>query len=390
MLIVTVVALGIPLTINLQRRATAELETQALVQAQGIAAQVGAENVDDPDRLRQIVLEASAQVAGRVIVVDTDGILLADSDGPSELGTSFATPGRPEILSALDGVPISDIRDSADLGHDIMATAVPIQDEERLVGAVRISQNVQQVNDSVRNITRGLAAIGLAGLGAGLVLAFGLAGSLSKPLQRLAGTARRLGQGDLSARSGDVVVLDADLSGSTKTSKFAKAFPERFFNIGIAEQDMVGTAAGLALGRPANDGTPRVWYALVTATPDLSVELVPVDYDFETLARESCYEETAWLLMKARLERHNSSTRTARIANRASARSVPSASKYSMRETSPSEPKPHSSMRRYSIAPPPARSRPSTRHRTTIRPASSASTSSTQRCRSSICSRSAR
>ena len=45
----------------------------------------------------------------------------------------------------------------------------------------------------------------------------------------------------------DIVALDADLSGSTKTSKFAKAFPERFFNMGIAEQDMVGTAAGLAL-----------------------------------------------------------------------------------------------------------------------------------------------
>jgi transketolase len=45
----------------------------------------------------------------------------------------------------------------------------------------------------------------------------------------------------------DIVVLDADLSGSTKTGKFAKAFPDRFFNIGIAEQDMIGTAAGLAL-----------------------------------------------------------------------------------------------------------------------------------------------
>ena len=52
----------------------------------------------------------------------------------------------------------------------------------------------------------------------------------------------------LGKKRNDVVVLDADLSGSTKTSKFAKAFPERFFNIGIAEQDMMGTAAGLAIG----------------------------------------------------------------------------------------------------------------------------------------------
>jgi len=43
-----------------------------------------------------------------------------------------------------------------------------------------------------------------------------------------------------------IVVLDADLSKSTKTSVFAQDFPERFFNIGIAEQDLIGTAAGLA------------------------------------------------------------------------------------------------------------------------------------------------
>lgn len=52
---------------------------------------------------------------------------------------------------------------------------------------------------------------------------------------------------ELGKKRPEIVALDADLSGSTKTSKFAKEFPERFFNIGIAEQDMVGTAAGLAL-----------------------------------------------------------------------------------------------------------------------------------------------
>lgn len=43
-----------------------------------------------------------------------------------------------------------------------------------------------------------------------------------------------------------LVVLDADLSGSTKTSEFAAAFPERFFDMGIAEGNMVSVAAGLA------------------------------------------------------------------------------------------------------------------------------------------------
>ncbi|MGI6212236.1 MAG: transketolase family protein [Anaerovoracaceae bacterium] len=45
----------------------------------------------------------------------------------------------------------------------------------------------------------------------------------------------------------DLVVMDADLSGSTKTKSFGKAFPDRFFNMGIAEQNMMGAACGLAL-----------------------------------------------------------------------------------------------------------------------------------------------
>ena len=45
----------------------------------------------------------------------------------------------------------------------------------------------------------------------------------------------------------NVVVLDADLSGSTKTAEFRKVCPERFFNVGIAEQDLIGTAAGMAI-----------------------------------------------------------------------------------------------------------------------------------------------
>lgn len=44
-----------------------------------------------------------------------------------------------------------------------------------------------------------------------------------------------------------LVVMDADLSKSTKTAEFGKVYPERFFNMGIAEQNMYGAAAGLAL-----------------------------------------------------------------------------------------------------------------------------------------------
>ena len=52
---------------------------------------------------------------------------------------------------------------------------------------------------------------------------------------------------EYGAENPDVVVFDADLSGSTKTKEFAKVYPDRFFNAGIAEANMYGMAAGMAI-----------------------------------------------------------------------------------------------------------------------------------------------
>ena len=51
---------------------------------------------------------------------------------------------------------------------------------------------------------------------------------------------------ELGGKYNDIVVFDADLAGATKTSIFAKSYPNRFFDMGIAEADMVSTAAGMA------------------------------------------------------------------------------------------------------------------------------------------------
>ena len=51
---------------------------------------------------------------------------------------------------------------------------------------------------------------------------------------------------ELGTENKNIVVLDADLSTATKTELFAKEFPDRFFDMGISEQDMIGTAAGFA------------------------------------------------------------------------------------------------------------------------------------------------
>jgi transketolase len=67
---------------------------------------------------------------------------------------------------------------------------------------------------------------------------------------------------ELGRRNRDIVVLDADLSKSTMTYMFAQEFPERFFDCGVAEQNMMGIAAGLA----ASGKTPFVSTFAVFAT----------------------------------------------------------------------------------------------------------------------------
>ena len=52
---------------------------------------------------------------------------------------------------------------------------------------------------------------------------------------------------ELGEKYPQLVVMDADLSKSTMTAEFGKTYPDRFFNMGIAEQNLYGAAAGLAL-----------------------------------------------------------------------------------------------------------------------------------------------
>ncbi|MCK9322420.1 MAG: transketolase family protein [Candidatus Methanomethylophilaceae archaeon] len=87
----------------------------------------------------------------------------------------------------------------------------------------------------------------------------------------------------LAAKDSNVIVLDADLAGSTKTSEFKKVAPERFVEVGIAEQNMIGVASGLAAsGKTAFASTfavfasGRCWeqIRLSVAYPKLNVKIV--------------------------------------------------------------------------------------------------------------------
>jgi signal transduction histidine kinase len=290
-----VIALGVPLSINLERRVTAEIETNALVLAQAIAGVIGPEVVErasaslEPGaprgearairELRTIAVNATTGV--RVVVVDASGRLLVDTASVYAPGDVFENPARPEVARALAGDPTSIVRHSTTLGHDLMATAVPVYDETgRIVAAVRITQDVQAMTDNVRRTRLGLLAIGASALLAGLVLAFALAASLSRPLTRLAAAARSLGHGDLGARAGDV-------RGASEFEELAATFDEmadRLERTVRAQREFVANASH-QLRTPLTGMKLRLEGAIADASDEREREqLVAADREVDRLS----------------------------------------------------------------------------------------------------------
>ncbi|MFQ5681288.1 MAG: transketolase family protein [Candidatus Omnitrophota bacterium] len=92
---------------------------------------------------------------------------------------------------------------------------------------------------------------------------------------------------ELGESNRDIVVLDADLSGSTRTKMFARAYPGRFFNLGVAEQNMVGVAAGLAsCGKTVFVSTFAV-FATGRAWDQVRVSVAYPEFDIKIVATHS-------------------------------------------------------------------------------------------------------
>jgi two-component system, OmpR family, sensor kinase len=280
-LLVVIVALTVPLAIVLRDRARSELEALALTNAHSIAGLLDARQLqagDAQDRLTSEI-ERFADVAGRVVVTDEQGIVVADSAG-EDVGQRFATPGRPEVLSALRSIASADTRASQDEGGDIAVAAAPVIDEGRLVGAVRVSRSVADVQSNVTRATVAIAAVGAAGQLAGLVLAFLLAGSLARPLSRLAGAARRLGRGELETRAGRV-------EGGDEVKALAGSFDEmadRMERTVRAQREFVANASH-QLRTPLTGMKLRLESAAAGAVdPTLAQEIRAADAEVDRLA----------------------------------------------------------------------------------------------------------
>lgn len=268
---------------NLQRRAESELESQTLVQAQTIAAAVGSHQSSSPALENDIDLFRD-EVAGRIIVVNQRGVLVGDSGGTEFLGQNYSTGERPEIRRALaDGVPSTRLGRSETLDEEILAAAAPIIIDQggvpAVVGAVRLTVSTRELRASIRRTIFGLATIGLAGVIAGLLIAVILAGSIARPLQRLAGAAKRLGGGDLSVRAGRQ-------RGSREIEEMASAFDEmaaRLEQMVRAQREFAGNASH-QLRTPLTGLKLRLESASAKAPPELGKDLAAAEHEADRMA----------------------------------------------------------------------------------------------------------
>src|SRR3954471_22607717 len=228
------VALEVPLALNLSRRIDAEVKDDAASQAFVVAAGASGRMGNRPE-LRKLVRESAAELGARVLVVNRLGRLQADSSGTAP-GTTYRS--RPEIGVALSGHRAQGRRHSATLGQDLLFTAVPVTNQSRIVGAVRVTQDVSAVGRRIRRSILVLVAIGAFALLIGLVIAWFLAGSISRPLRNLADTARRVEEGDLEAR--------AEVTGPRENREVAVAFndmTERLARVLAAQREFVANAS---------------------------------------------------------------------------------------------------------------------------------------------------
>jgi signal transduction histidine kinase len=274
-LVLVIVALEVPLVLNVSRRVDAEVKGQAAAQAQLVAASVSG-RMRDTEELGRIAEEAARDLGGRVIVVDSAGRLVADSSGLR--ASSYGD--RPEIRAALQEGRIAQGRRFSDtLGESLLFTAVPVVSGDRRVGAVRVTHSVDAIDQRIRRDVFGLVGIGLIALVLGLAFAWVLAGTLARPLQRLAAAARRVEAGDLAAR--------ATPEGSSEHREVAHAFndmTERLGQVLEAQREFVANASH-QLRTPLTGLRLRLESAAVKAGPEAAAELEAAEQEVERLAR---------------------------------------------------------------------------------------------------------
>jgi signal transduction histidine kinase len=204
-LVILEIPLGIAFANAERRRLESDVQHDAFALAlrseEALEHSVGTPEVPE---LTELAERYQRDHGGRVVIVNDQGLLVADSDPPDLGGASTTEPrdfsGRPEIARALNGRDVTGDRFSTTLGTDLLYVAVPIATGGEVHGAIRITFPLSFVNDRITDnwlILAGVAGVVLLVVS---LVSIVLARSMARPLARLEQGAEALGRGELDRR----------------------------------------------------------------------------------------------------------------------------------------------------------------------------------------------
>jgi signal transduction histidine kinase len=248
MLGIVIAGLEIPLARSLDQRSRAQFSSDELGHAGVLAARISdavahaAGTAREPrhpgPRLARSVAGTARESKARVVVLDYRWRVLADSAHRYETGSRLDISQRPEFTVALAGRVDSRERFSTDLGQELLLVAVPVMEGGRVNGVVRLSASLADVEATVHRTWLRLVLGGVAAMGAGLLLAWLLAGAVTKPVGRLDDASRRLGAGVADAR--------ARPGGPREIASLGRTFnsmADALANSGAAQRDFLANAS---------------------------------------------------------------------------------------------------------------------------------------------------
>jgi signal transduction histidine kinase len=274
--VVAIGLFGVPLAAAVAQDAATDARSELLRAAQSVAQIVVRDFVNGPDdAVPSAELFRAADGADLTVYDDDDDLLVGSGPDTDD----------PQVQQALNGTVAVRQHDGE------LVVAVPVTDDEHLVGAVRLATSLDATDRKVRLTWLAMAGLAAVAIGAVWLIARYQARRLAGPLETLSDNARRLGEGDFSVRATPVRVREIDAVGSALNSTAVRLDDllarERAFSADASHQ--LGTPlAGLRLRlEAALDGPdPHLRQAVIAGIGDID-RLENIIEELLALARDT-------------------------------------------------------------------------------------------------------
>ena len=155
----------------------------------------------DPARQEELdnfVKDFGKVIRTRITVIDSEGLVLADSEEDPKKMENHRY--RPELYKALQGQPGRSVRFSNTVKRDMLYVSVPLEEEGRIIGALRVSLFLEDIQHLLAAVKKDIVITVIILILLALVVAFFVSRGLIRPIKDLIGGARQVASGDFNAR----------------------------------------------------------------------------------------------------------------------------------------------------------------------------------------------